>query len=104
MVNSEEPSMEDKVNVLTEAFLRMDLDGKLVKKPFKPLSPNLERGLKADLTEDVEVSLATSKEKIDVANLAIEDLSREEGPLASLTRALIPNALGFQGNQSTKTK
>ena len=60
-----------------------------------------------DLTEDVEdmeVNLATSKEKTGMANLAIEDLSREEGPLASLTEALTPSALGYWVNQSTKTK
>ena len=54
--------------------------------------------------EDGEVDLATSREKTGVAKLTIEDLSREEGPLASLTEALIPSPLWYWGNQSTKTK
>ena len=32
----EEPSLEDKINHITEALYRMDLDGKPNRKPFKP--------------------------------------------------------------------
>ena len=31
-----DPSLEEKVNHLTEALYQMDLEGRLVKKPFKP--------------------------------------------------------------------
>ena len=34
--SSEEPSLEEKMNHLTEALYRMDLEGKPIKKPFKP--------------------------------------------------------------------
>ena len=42
----EEPFMEDKVNALMEAFLRMDLDGKPMKKPFKPFITQPRRRFK----------------------------------------------------------
>ena len=35
--HTEDPSLEEKVNHLTEALYQMDLKGKPVKKPFKPL-------------------------------------------------------------------
>ena len=40
----EDPSLEEKVNHLTEALYRMDLEGKPTKKPFKPfLNPAQEK-------------------------------------------------------------
>ena len=40
----EDPSLEEKVNHLTEALYQMDLEGKPAKKPFKPfLTPAQEK-------------------------------------------------------------
>ena len=39
----EDPSLEEKVNHLTEALYQMDLEGKPVKKPFKPFCDTTQK-------------------------------------------------------------
>ena len=45
---TEEPSLEEKVNHLTEALYQMDLEGKPVKKPFKPVLTQPRRKFKGN--------------------------------------------------------
>ena len=45
----EDPSLEEKVNHLTEALYQMDLEGKPVKKPFKPFLTQPRRKFKGNL-------------------------------------------------------
>ena len=44
----EDPSMEEKVNHLTETLYQMDLEGKPVKKPFKPFLTQPRRKFKGN--------------------------------------------------------
>ena len=44
----EDPSLEEKVNHLTEALYHMDLKGKPIKKPFKPFLTQPRRKFKAN--------------------------------------------------------
>ena len=44
----EDPSLEEKVNHLTEALYQMDLEGKPVKKPFKPFLTQPRRKFKGN--------------------------------------------------------
>ena len=44
--HTEDPSLEEKVNHLTEALYRMDLEGKPAKKPFKPFLTQPSRRFK----------------------------------------------------------
>ena len=46
--HAEEPSLEEKVNHLTEALYQMDLEGKPVKKPFKPFLTQPRRKFKGN--------------------------------------------------------
>ena len=45
---TEEPSLEERVNHLTEALYQMDLEGKPVKKPFKPFLTQPRRKFKGN--------------------------------------------------------
>ena len=44
-----DPSLEEKVNHLTEALYQMDLEGKPMKKPFKPFLTQPRRKFKGNL-------------------------------------------------------
>ena len=46
--HTEDPSLEGKVNHLTEALYQMDLEGKPVKKPFKPFLTQPRRNFKGN--------------------------------------------------------
>ena len=46
--STEEPSLEEKVNHLTEALYQMDLEGKPAKKPFKPFLTQPRRKFKGN--------------------------------------------------------
>ena len=49
---TEEPSLEEKVNHLTEALYQMDLEGKPIKKPFKPFLTQPRRRFKGNFDKD----------------------------------------------------
>ena len=46
--HAEDPSLEEKVTHLTEALYQMDLEGKPVKKPFKPFLTQPRRKFKGN--------------------------------------------------------
>ena len=50
--HTEDPSLEEKVNHLTEALYQMDLDSKPVKKPFKPFLTQPRRKFKGNFDKE----------------------------------------------------
>ena len=47
--HTEDPSLEERVNHLTEALYQMDLEGKPTKKPFKPFLTQPRRRFKGNV-------------------------------------------------------
>ena len=87
----------------------MDLEGKPVKKPFKPFLTQPRRNLKETLTKDAmdkmdALEASTVTVEIEVEDLVTEDHSSIEEPLVNLTKAPTPNIPESQAGQSINTK
>ena len=88
----------------------MDLEGKPVKKPFKPFLTQPRRKFKGNLDKGCNgqnghvLEASTITEEIDVEDLVTEDHSSPEDPLVNLTKAPTPNIPESQVGQLIKTK
>ena len=86
----------------------MDLEGKPIKKPFKPFLTQPRRKFKGNFDKGCNGQNGHfggyNSHRIDVEDLETEDHSSPEDPLVNLTKAPIPNVPESEVGQSIKTK
>ena len=82
----------------------MDLEGKPVKKPFKPFLTQPRRKFKGNFDKGHNGQNDASTEETDVEDLITEDCSSLEDPLVNLTKAPTLNVPESQVGQLIRTK
>ena len=72
--HTEDPSLEEKVNHLMEALYQMDLEGKPIKKPFKPFLTQPGEDSKKTLTKDTMDKMDVLEASTATEEIGVEDL------------------------------